>query len=60
MACGQGCSDAEAAARFLAAEHERDGRGQQGGHGPDPGGGNDAPGAASGRPRPAGRRRRGR
>lgn len=48
MACGQGCSDAEAAARFLAAEHERDGRGQQGGHGPDPGGGNDAPGAAGG------------
>src|SRR5439155_1633443 len=35
MACGPGCSDADAAARFLASEHEQDERGQQDGAGPD-------------------------
>ena len=33
MACGPGCSDGEAAARFLAAEHEQDGHGQGSGAG---------------------------
>ena len=34
MACGRGCSDAGAAARFPAAEHEQDERGQRDGGGP--------------------------
>ena len=42
MACGEGCSDAETAARFLAGEHAQDGRGQ----GSD--GGQEAPGADGG------------
>jgi hypothetical protein len=43
MACGEGCSDAETAARFLAAEREQDEPGQDG-HGPDPGAGDGAAG----------------
>jgi len=42
MACGRGCSDADAAARFLASEHEQDERGRQDGAGPD------APGTGAG------------
>lgn len=42
MACGPGCSDGEAAARFLAGEHEQDGQG------PDSGGWTGAPGADGG------------
>ena len=35
MACGPGCSDADAAARFLASEHEQDERGRPDDAGPD-------------------------
>jgi IS5 family transposase len=46
MACGEGCSDAETAARFLAAERGQDERGQDG-RGQDPGAG-DGAGAGGG------------
>jgi hypothetical protein len=50
MACGGGCSDAETAARFAAAEHGQDEHGQQAGAGQDtPGGGSGGPEENAGR-----------
>jgi hypothetical protein len=50
MACGDGCSNAETAARFLAREHGQDEDGQQAGTGQDvPGGGSGGPEENAGR-----------